>query len=430
MSQPITINQKKIYNAYWQFYRKYKKQPNRNDLVKLLDLSYASVKHHLCMLRDMDYLPQHGKSLDGYSYDKNLPTVKPKMNQHETAKVGSGVKVDDSLLSAAVLAFLQRKKNEVYTLIDLCTQFDATPKAMETALTQLRDGGYNLMMDAHNIALVKEELEEYSKEGITPFHGKLAQPVKSQRHRYIKFGIISDTHLGCKKERLDVLNDLYHWYASEEVDTVYHAGNMIEGESRFNVQERHVHGLDAQVDYFIDKYPHHSGIKTYYIAGDDHEGWYQQREGISIGRYIETRARQSGREDLHYLGYLEHDIAFTVPNGGEFVMKIMHPGGGSAYALSYTPQKIVESFSGGEKPAVLILGHYHKLEYIPQIRGCRVIQAGCTVGQGVWARKKRLQYHLGGWILTLVQDLKSGACVGCTAQDRTYFNSGYYQQWE
>jgi hypothetical protein len=129
------------------------------------------------------------------------------------------------------------------------------------------------------------------------------------------------------------------------------------------------------------------------------------------------------------LGYLERDICFKNDNG-EFIMRVMHPGGGSAYALSYTPQKIVESFAGGERPAVLIIGHYHKMEYIPALRNTHVIQAGCTVDQGTFARKKRLQYHLGGWIIELVQDERTGACIGCRAEARTFFDKQFYQVWE
>ena len=120
--------------------------------------------------------------------------------------------------------------------------------------------------------------------------------------------------------------------------------------------------MDNQIDYLIDKYPVRAGITTHFIAGDDHEGWYAQREGIEIGRYMETRAREAGRNDLHYLGYAESDVSLRC-GAGASVMRVVHPGVHRSYALSYTAQKLVESYQGGEKPQILIVGHYHKAEY-------------------------------------------------------------------
>lgn len=316
-------------------------------------------------------------------------------------------------ISTRLLRAIQVKKDGVTTVESLCDRLDVSPRRLRETLGELEKAGYNIYVDDDVVSLTRQEEGEVMSSAI---EGGL------------RFGVISDTHLGCKAERLDVLDSLYDWYAEEGITTVYHAGNMIEGESRFNVRDRHKHGMDAQVNYFLERYPSRPGIITKYVTGDDHEGWYQQREGISIGRYIQARAIEEGREDLQYLGFMEHDI--EVKNAaGSFMMRVAHPGGGSAYAISYTPQKIVESLSGGEKPALLIIGHYHKMEYL-YTRGVRVVQAGCTVDQGVWARKKRLAYHLGGWVLDLQQCPKTGALVGCKLEDRTYFDRQFYRDWE
>jgi hypothetical protein len=321
-------------------------------------------------------------------------------------------------LSGRLLTHLQKRKDQVFREGELADLFDVSPRRLREAITELKDNGYNILLDEDHVGLTRDE-EAGPQRTTIPLVG-------GDR---IRFGVLGDTHLGSKFERLDVLNALYDWYAAEGITTVYHTGNMIEGCSSFNLRERHKHGLDEQVDYFLDQYPQRPGITTHYITGDDHEGWHQRDAGMSVGRYIEMAAERRGRHDLRYLGFVEHDIEFA-NRAGAFIVRVAHPGGGSAYALSYTPQKIVESYSGGEKPAVLLIGHYHKMEYIPAVRGVRVVQTGCTVDQGVWARKKRLAYHLGGWILELVQCPETGACVGCKAEERTFFDRGFYQEWE
>jgi len=166
------------------------------------------------------------------------------------------------------------------------------------------------------------------------------------------------------------------------------------------------------------------GVTTHYIAGDDHEGWYAQREGIEIGRYLESRAKAAGRTDLHYMGYAESDVSLKC-GSGEAVARIVHPGGGSSYALSYTAQKLVESYQGGEKPHILIIGHYHKAEYcFPREVHC--LQAACTQDQSLFMRKKKLAAHVGFWEIRFTQDSR-GAIKHFGQDFFHFFDRGYYE---
>jgi predicted phosphodiesterase len=242
-----------------------------------------------------------------------------------------------------------------------------------------------------------------------------------------RFGWLGDTHLCSKYARLDVLRDLYRRFADADIDRIFHAGNWIDGEARFNKFDLLVHGMDAQIRYLRDEYPvAPNGLITYAIAGDDHEGWYNQREGVNIGRYAERELRDGGRTDWVDLGYMEAFIPLQHASTGKVAqLHLVHPGGGSAYATSYTVQKLVESYAGGNKPAVLLAGHYHKLEYLCT-RNVHCIQTGCTQDQTPFARKKRLQYALGGGVCELEQDGATGAIVGATVTVWNYFDAGYY----
>jgi hypothetical protein len=242
------------------------------------------------------------------------------------------------------------------------------------------------------------------------------------------FGFTSDNHLGSKYSRLDVLENLYDRFAEQGVDRVFNAGNWIDGEARFNMHDLLVHGMDAQCRYLAEHYPQRPGIVTYAVAGDDHEGWYCQREGVDIGRYAQNMMREAGREDWMDLGYMESYVRLVNAKSGESTMlHLMHPGGGSAYAVSYTVQKIVEGYDGGDKPAVLLAGHYHKLSY-NMVRNVHAIQTGTTEDQTPFMRKKKLSAHVGGGICRLTQDERTGALTSCRVEFFNYFVRDYYNQ--
>ena len=70
----------------------------------------------------------------------------------------------------------------------------------------------------------------------------------------------------------------------------------------------------------------------------------------------------------------------------------------NSYAISYKPQKIIESFEGGKKPEILVIGHFHKIESL-FYRGVNCIQAGTFQSQSEFMRVHALAAHKAGTIL-------------------------------
>lgn len=305
------------------------------------------------------------------------------------------------------------------TLDDIAGRYSTTVGHAMVAIENLRAEGANVHAYSDKFEIPKS---------IAPRHdqGHALPTYTSRPDGTYVFGFTSDNHLGSKYARLDVLNWLYDEFAKRGVDRVFNAGNWIDGEARFNKFDLMVHGMDAQCRYLAEHYPSRPGIVTYAVAGDDHEGWYVQREGVNIGRYAERTMQDAGRSDWVDMGYMEAFVSLQhAQSGADCKLHLMHPGGGSSYAISYTVQKIVESYEGGEKPAVLLAGHYHKLGY-NLVRNVHAIQTGTTEDQTPFMRKKKLAAHVGGGICTLQQDPQTGAIVSCEVKFLNYFVAGYY----
>jgi DNA polymerase II small subunit/DNA polymerase delta subunit B len=86
----------------------------------------------------------------------------------------------------------------------------------------------------------------------------------------------------------------------------------------------------------------------------------------------------------------------------------------------------VESYQGGEKPQVLIIGHYHKFEYgFP--REVHSVQAGCTEDQSLFMRKKKIAAHVGFLELRIKQD-SAGVITRFGVEWFPFFDRGYYER--
>jgi len=241
---------------------------------------------------------------------------------------------------------------------------------------------------------------------------------------WTRLGLVSDTHLCCREERLDALHAQYDLFEQEGITTVFHAGNPVDGYiQRINGASVFETTPDGQAQYFVDNYPQRKGIVTNFITGDDHESWFAP--GFNFGAYLDMVAKSQGRTDLNYIGHVEADVELRC---GEIkqIMKIQHPGGGSAYARSYKGQKMVESFQGGEKPAILVQGHYHVSGYSFD-RNVHIIGMPGFQDQTIFGRKKHLRFEIGGVILELKMSPVTGAITRLRPEFTMYFDRGFYK---
>ncbi|KKN91272.1 hypothetical protein LCGC14_0221400 [marine sediment metagenome] len=304
------------------------------------------------------------------------------ITQAETILAGTpkvGIDPSDPLFRSEVARRIKKQT----TIVKIAGAMHSTEEEVSAVIDDMEERGYIILRRGNTVQLGKSV--EHSPTGIVfenHFHDKP-----------ISFGVVADMHLCSKAERLDVLNAAYDEFARRGINTVLCPGNYIDGECRFNTHELLAHGIADQCQYAIDHWPSRPGIKTYFVDGDDHEGWFQQREGIEFGRYLMLEAQAQGRDDLVYMGYMEADFELKAPNGSA-VIKVIHAGGGSSYAYSYASQKLAESFQGGEKPAVCIIGHYHKMEYCVSLDSEILTKNGWKKHNELTLKEEILGYNL------------------------------------
>jgi len=205
-----------------------------------------------------------------------------------------------------------------------------------------------------------------------------------------KIGIISDTHLASKKERLVELGEMYHIFQREGVTTVFNCGDITDGYGVYRGQEFEVKlaGQDEQIDYCVAQYPKIDGIETYFITGN-HDLRMYEKGGVDVGKPISEQ-----RPDLHYLGQVKAKIKMV----DDTVMELLHPNGGSAYALSYKAQRHINNLTPNNIPDILAWGHYHT-SFFMNYRDINFLQVPCFKDQSLWEARKGLNPTIGGWLV-------------------------------
>jgi predicted phosphodiesterase len=207
------------------------------------------------------------------------------------------------------------------------------------------------------------------------------------------FGLISCTHIGSAYANLKGLEAFYSEAKRLGASVVLHCGDVCDGAKMYKGQEYEQTdiGWEAQAKRFESVAP--DVLPTQFITGN-HDESLKKLAGMAPGPDLARR-----RPDWTYLGESYGRVMFDAGGDRKCLVDLMHPGGGTSYAISYRLQKIIEQLEGGTKPDLLGVGHYHKAEWLPSYRNISGIQAGTFQWQTPFMRDHALAAHVGGWVV-------------------------------
>lgn len=318
------------------------------------------------------------------------------------------------------------KKSPHISLVELGRLIYAPIADIEQAVFDLKREGYEFRIDE----------EKIERDLIPPPADTKSHFWRVRKSKPLKLGVVTDTHLGNVHARLDALNTAYDHFAAEGITRVYHGGNLIDGYkvgiNEFELVEEAGPSIERQINYAARVYPQKPGIKTYFISGECHEGWAIKKSGLNIGRLMESRFRERGRDDLEYLGHLEADIELRTSNIPKSqrgpIMRVFHPGGGTAYALSYKAQKIAASLQGGEKPQIQVITHFHKFDY-NYAREIHNVLGACLQDQTTFMRQRHIEAHV-GYLIFEIKIAADGVVESFKPEFKPFYDRGFYKDYE
>lgn len=281
---------------------------------------------------------------------------------------------------------VEKSRDEVLKMLEKgCTLSDINEDLDKaySIVENIRDQGY--LIDSFNgdVYMISKNIKPTKNEVVREWTGC----------RHLRIGVVSDTHIGNVCTQMSFLHRLYEKFYELGIRDVYHCGDISDGwypNRSDQIYELFAHGADRQVEYIVDNYPKLEGLTTHFITGN-HDYTFVRNTGYNIGPAISRL-----RSDMNYLGHNNARVWLT-PNCD---MELNHPADGSAYAMSYSIQKYIDSMTGGQKPKILLNGHHHK--YLAMFyRNIHAIEVPCVEAQTLFMKGKRLAAHIGGLVLNI-----------------------------
>jgi hypothetical protein len=286
------------------------------------------------------------------------------------------VKIETNL-QEAILKDLQKECD----ITHLCTKYKQSVRVIKATIEDLQDTGYGIVQTDNTVMLNK-----------TPGMQQNNYKEDWKGNKIIRFGLIGDTHLCSMAQQMTHLNTYYDICEHEGIETIYHDGDLVDGDDVYpgHIYEVHVIGGDGQKKYAVKNYPQRKNIVTKCIGGNHDLKWFT-KGGFDV---VDAIARE--RSDIEYLGQYAADIELT-PN---CKLRLEHPMGKPAYAISYKTQRKIDNMRGGMKPNILSEGHYHYSDYFFR----RNVHAICTPsfqGPTKFSTRLGLENDNGGWIIEI-----------------------------
>lgn len=266
----------------------------------------------------------------------------------------------------------------------LCDRLGKPPSAVRRLLEQADAAGISLQVGNNHVQLSpQEQIRTVQDSLIVPTDGK----------KQI-IGVLSDLHCGSKYCLRAQIQDCVKHFYERGIRAILIPGDLLDGCYKHGIFELSHTGLEDQTRDLFETLPALPGLSYHAITGN-HDHTFNELTGVNVGAFIAGRFREQGRTDIHFYG----DCGAFLQIAGAIV-HLWHPLRGVAYAKSYQLQKQVEKYGAGEKPHVLLAGHWHQFAVVED-RGVWAVACPTFQASGS-AFSKRLggQPALGGLILS------------------------------
>jgi hypothetical protein len=207
-----------------------------------------------------------------------------------------------------------------------------------------------------------------------------------------KVASLADWHIGSKAFKKEAFITFIKYCKDKGVEIFLAPGDLIDANNVYRGQEYELEivGIDDQLDALCNIVPDLG--KLFFITGN-HEYAVYKRVGKNVGPDIAQR-----RKDFVFLGAIEGKVSIN-----DIPFDLFHGAGKGSYAVSYKIQKRIEGYVPGDKPRILLVGHWHQMMEFTS-RNITAYHCGSFQGPTILSKQFCLPNINGGWIIDIMAE--------------------------
>lgn len=288
----------------------------------------------------------------------------------------------------ALIAFLKGKA--VRTVSEACDALDMSPRRLRELVLRAKEQNYAVDMPSDNTLTLSLGAPAVDRLAV---HRLPLEPVAG----HVRIGVASDLHFASKMHRGECLADFVDLAMADfGVRTIMVPGDILAGINMYQGQlnELECWGFEAQLALADKGLPQRDGL-TWHVIGGNHDESLMKAGGANV-----VKALAKMRPDVEEHGFYSALIDLAIPKSKQPIkIELFHPDQAGAYAITYHMQKAIEQIPGGMKPQVLLVGHEHQADNMPDYRGVSGFLCGCFEDQTLYLKRKHKQPAIGGWVM-------------------------------
>lgn len=165
--------------------------------------------------------------------------------------------------------------NENKSINEICEILNFSRNQVYKRLLNLKNNGYTIKNMYYYNGDIKYKLIHghlYFEENTTSIEMK-------KNENIFRAIVISDLHIGCDKQRLDLLDQVYNYCIKNNINIILNAGDLVDG--WFGQNKKINKDIEHQLHYLLKKYPFDKNILNFICLGN-HDSNSYQKFGINL----------------------------------------------------------------------------------------------------------------------------------------------------
>lgn len=337
---------------------------------------------------------KQGNLKDMVCDSRDLTAYQKSDNYLEEVKTKPGLSLNQIKI-LGLLAEESRTRGEISRILHKSSPY------VQKLVNGLRKKGYKIDFD-------KAEKRYKLKRGLKTKFKPLS--LKNLYVKRAKTANFSDTHIGHKKSRLDLIPKVYKVAEEEKVDEIHFNGDLSDGLGLKHRQlvkgELEAIGPDKQLELALSVWPK-SKIPTKLILGaSSHDFDYLEATGHNI---VKTFAEVATSKQLGVLEFIGEDEIWCrgITKVNDIGYILFHPSGGIPFGLTYRGQinieKLVPIIDEDFPARILEIGHLH-IALFMQYKGMACLFVPAFQEQTQYLAAKGLFPWIGFWVTEAFAD--------------------------